>query len=175
MTFEETTTDMGLLSLLAYKSLGTSPIVKVSDGGTPFQQFEYENKIYTLNSSYSVIDYSSSGHGMEAVLLRNDTTGQFVIAFRGTQEPEDYVYDVTTGVLNYNPQRSDAELFVQKALNNPNYDINASNLTLTGHSLGGILAQTIASTQNLEAYTFNALGTTGLTRFENPNDESYHL
>ncbi|MGD9971378.1 MAG: Calx-beta domain-containing protein [Sulfuricurvum sp.] len=131
--------------------------------------YDGKNVSFDLKDTYTVIDYDNNtgGHGMEAVLLRNDTTGQFVIAFRGTQEAEDYVYDVTTGLLNYNPQISDAMAFVQKALDNPDYNISASNLTLTGHSLGGILTQSVGATLKIPGYTFNAWASSNLIDYSN--------
>ncbi|MGE3612020.1 MAG: hypothetical protein AB7G20_00870, partial [Sulfurimonas sp.] len=168
-------TDMGILSNEVYNN---EKYFTFKQSG----QREY-NEIVTFNGTYTIIDSTDnpndpntihSSTGLDALLLRAPD-GQYVIAFRGTQEGVDILVDLTifltslatgTGIA-WNAQRSDAEKFVAKMIKD--YNISSSNLALTGHSLGGILAQTIASTQNLEAYTFNALGTTGLTRFENPN------
>lgn len=158
---QDTITEMGQLSNLAYISYGD----QIYKGRTFQENFTLKDKdgkqvTFYLDDSYTVIDYdnNSSGHGMEAVLLQNNTTGKFVIAFRGTQEPEDYVYDVTTGFLNYNPQIPDARAFVQKVLDNPDYNISTSNLTLTGHSLGGMLTQAIGSEMRIPGYAFNPYG-----------------
>ena len=148
MTFEQTITDMGILANEAY------------DDQNKYFVFENgqrkESLIVTANNTYTIIDSIDTVNSMQALLLK-DTQGNFIISFRGTKEPLDGFYDVTTGLLNYNPQIPDATAFVNAMLvNHANIGLTQSNLTLTGHSLGGILAQTIASTQNLEAYTFNA-------------------
>lgn len=176
-------TDMGILSNEVYNDQGQK-YFEFNEDGT-----RVKNTIATVNGTYTIIDSTdipsdidaNSMHsitGMEALLLRAPD-GSFVIAFRGTETKFDdiltdftiFLTSLVTGTgIAWNAQRSDAELFVSDMIRKHSQDgLTASNLTLTGHSLGGILAQTIASTQNLEAYTFNALGTTGLTRFENPN------
>ena len=170
MTFEETITDMSQLADIAYLPYGAS--INVGDvyyRNVTLSDTNGNLKSYYLTSKYTVIDYdnNSKGNGMEAVLLRNDTTGQFVISFRGTQEPIDGIYDITTGLLNYNPQIPDATAFVQKALDNPDYNISSSNLTLTGHSLGGILTQAVGADLKIQGYTFNAWSSSNLIDYSN--------
>ena len=135
---QDTITEMGQLSNLAYISYGDQIYKgRTFQGDFTLNDKEGQPVTFHLDDSYTVIDYdnNSKGNGMEAVLLRNDTTGKFVIAFRGTQEPIDAIYDLTTGLLNYNPQIPEAMAFVQKVLDNPDYNITESNLTLTGHVL----------------------------------------
>ena len=104
---------------------------------------------------------------MQALLLKTQG-GKFIIAFRGTEgNPNDIFYDITTGVLNYNPQIPEAAAFVQKALDNPDYNITTSNLTLTGHSLGGILTQSVGATLKIPGYTFNAWSSSNLIDYSN--------
>lgn len=173
---EELITDMGILSYEVYDDIKKYFVFENGE--------RVKNTITTVNGTYTIIDSTDnpndpntihSSTGMDAFLLRAPD-GQYMIAFRGTETTFDYLLtdftifltSLATGTgIAWNAQRSDAEAFVAKMMKD--YNISTYNLTLTGHSLGGILAQTIASTQNLEAYTFNALGTTGLTRFENPN------
>ncbi|PHM16873.1 MAG: hypothetical protein CJD30_09285 [Sulfuricurvum sp. PD_MW2] len=169
---QDTITEMGQLSNLAYISYGD----QIYKGRTFQENFTLKDKdgkpvAFYLDNSYTVIDYdnNSGGHGMEAVLLRNNTTGKFVIAFRGTQEPEDYVYDVTTGFLNYNPQIPDATKFVNDMIDKygSSEGLLKSNLTLTGHSLGGILTQAIGADLRIPGYTFNSWSSSNLIDYTN--------
>lgn len=161
MIFEETVTDMSQLADIAYLPYGAS----INIGDVYYRNVALSDangnlKSYYLTSKYTVIDYdnNSKGNGMEAVLLRNDTTGQFVISFRGTQEPIDGFYDVTTGLLNLNPQIPDATAFVNDMIDRygSSEGLSKSNLTLIGHSLGGILTQAIGADLKIQGYTFNA-------------------
>lgn len=147
MTLEQQViTDMGLLSQLSYKDFGTPPLLK----GLSVSQFTDDGKTYVLNSSYSVIDYISTATDMQAILLaQNDSSGnptnEYVIAFRGTETDSwfDIGTDAIIGLGNYNPQFNDAKAFVQDMM--ATHPITAANLTLTGHSLGGILTQSVGA------------------------------
>ncbi|MDO9267188.1 MAG: hypothetical protein Q7U00_08925, partial [Sulfurimonas sp.] len=165
-------TDMGILSNEVYDV--RNKYFTFNNDGT-----RVESKIITANGTYTIIDSANTATSMQALLLKAPD-GSFVIAFRGTQEFGDVITDLLIGVSSlftgtitaFNAQRPDAMAFVQKALNNQKYNITASNLTLTGHSLGGILAQSLASVNGYDAYTFNALGTSGLTRFEGASGQN---
>ncbi len=165
-------TDMGILSNEAYDDYGQYFVF--DENGK-----RLNSTIKTPNGTYTIIDSADTSTSMQALLLKAPD-GSFVIAFRGTKEVGDVVTDLLIGVSSlftatitaFNAQRPDAIAFVQKALDNPDYNIDKSNLTLTGHSLGGILAQSIASVNGYDAYTFNALGTSGLTRFEGASGQN---
>jgi hypothetical protein len=118
-----------------------------------------EPAIVTAYGTYTVIESVSTSTDMQALLLKNESTGQFVIAFRGTEfSAGDIFSDLLNGFVNYNPQIADARAFVQKVLDNPDYNISTSNLTLTGHSLGGMLTQAIGSEMRIPGYAFNPYG-----------------
>lgn len=179
---ENTITDMGQLSNLSYISYGDQIAIGEQYNGLFAKQDSNGNTVqFNLISNYTVIDYVSTGNSMEALLLKNESTGRFVIAFRGTQETGDILTDfliglssLATGTITaWNAQYSDAINFVNEMLvNHADIGLSLSNLTLTGHSLGGILAQSIAAENGLEAYTFNGLGTSGLTRFTETNSSN---
>ena len=66
--------------------LDVFPVIK----GQSISQFVNDGKIYVLNSPYTVIDYTSNATDMQAILLeKNDSggnpTGEYVVAFRGTE------------------------------------------------------------------------------------------
>jgi hypothetical protein len=95
---QQVITDMGLLSQFSYKDFDVYPILK----GQSVSQFSDDGKVYILNSSYTVIDYTSHWTDMQAILLeKNDSggnpTGEYVIAFRGT-EPNSALDWITNGL-----------------------------------------------------------------------------
>ena len=114
---------------------------------------------------YTVIDYISTPADMQALLLKKSGADEYVIAFRGT-EPEtwtnwggDIREDLVIGLQNYSLQYQDALAFVQSVLADSNYTITTDNLTLSGHSLGGILTQAVGAVLEIESYAFNPYGT----------------
>jgi hypothetical protein len=151
---------MGLLSQLSYLDYGSTPLKKDDS----FNNFTYDGINYTIDSSYTVIDYTSTDTDMQAILLeKNDTsgnpTGEYVIAFRGTEGWFDVGTDLKIGLENYNPQFDDAKAFVQEMMSTSTYNLTAKNLTLTGHSLGGILTQSVGAVLGIKGYAFNPYGT----------------
>lgn len=153
MTFEQQTMiDMGILSSEVYDA--RNRYFAFNADGT-----RIESIIVTDNATYTIIDSADTVTDMQALLLKNESTGQFVIAFRGTEATAgDIISDILNGVANYNPQVDAARAFVQKALDNPEYNISTSNLTLTGHSLGGILSQQVGAALHIQGYAFNPYG-----------------
>ena len=91
-------------------------------------------------------------------------TGEITVAYRGTDSLNDMLVSDLGGVVAgvYQTQYGDAKKF---------YDaITAqygSNVTITGHSLGGGLAQLVAANYGKTAYTFNA---PGMLPYINSND-----
>jgi hypothetical protein len=91
-------TDLGLISQVSYLLFGNNPLVKWDS----FNSFIDDGINYTLNSSYTVIDYTSHWTDIQAILLeKNDSggnpTGEYVIAFRGT-EPNSALDWITNGL-----------------------------------------------------------------------------
>lgn len=83
-----------------------------------------------------------------------------VIVYRGTEifSGRDLVNDVAMARGNIPAQATDAlELHDKVKRENPNADI-----TVTGHSLGGSLAQVVSGIRGTESVTFNAYGTGNL-------------
>ena len=81
------------------------------------------------------------------------------MAFRGTERDSisDWLNDVSIGFKNINEQYNDAKEFLEKAMKD--YGVTIDNLTLTGHSLGGILTQQVGATYGIKGYAFNPYGT----------------
>lgn len=142
-----TTTQMGILSEEVYKD---DEYFLDSNGNRKKPIIE------TAYGDYTIIESRSTTTDMQALLLQGPD-GKFVIAFRGTEGTAgDILSDIMNGFVNYNPQIADARDFVNKMMYD--YNITASNLTLTGHSLGGMLTQAIGSEMRIPGYAFNPYG-----------------
>ncbi len=150
-------TDMGILAEITYSGYDGAFIQNHYINDLPLTSTEAGNCI--LNKAYKIIEYTSTSTNMQALLLQKTGSNEYIIAFRGTQEKMDVGADIMIGLANYNPQFEDAKAFVQSVLDNPNYNISADNLTLTGHSLGGILTQSVGAVMGIKGYAFNPYGT----------------
>lgn len=119
----------------------------------------------TLINDWELIEQISKDSGMQAGLYQNQQTDELLIAFRGTEacdfscsfkELKESVLDLAADTLlsfgESGPQFRHAFNFAE--------DIIArypeSNIKVTGHSLGGGLAQAIGTTFNLETFAFNS-------------------
>lgn len=123
-------------------------------------------KMLALFNEYDVVDFTSDNGWFESdfqgMLLRHTSSQEYVIAFRGTAGVKDVLIDSQLAVLssNHNYQLDEAVEFVEKM--KKKYGLSAANLTLTGHSLGGILSQAIGVQLKIPAFAFNPLGTSKL-------------
>ncbi|MCF7856808.1 filamentous hemagglutinin N-terminal domain-containing protein [Candidatus Gracilibacteria bacterium] len=94
---------------------------------------------------------------IECALYQNKSTGEVVVAFRGTE-----IESSTDMVTNFTPaalsaQVKDAKQFMKILQDSAEeLDINFGDIKLTGHSLGGYLAQQMSKELGLIGYTFNA-------------------
>jgi hypothetical protein len=97
----------------------------------------------------------------------NKPTGDVVIAHRGTEiDARDIATDAAMVFTGINAQIPDAEAFtkrvLEKAKSLPELQDKPLNITVTGHSLGGTLAEYTAYKFHLHGETFNAYGAAGL-------------
>ena len=140
-------TEMGKLSQAAYQKFGNDGL----NNGLPLNYFDDAKIKYDLNSSYQIIDYLDTNADTQALFLQDNNTKECIIAFRGTGEVWDGIVDLKISFKNINEQYADASSFTQKALatiaNDKQCSIDKakSYLTLTGHSLGGILTQKVSA------------------------------
>jgi len=88
-----------------------------------FKNDAIENHKKISGTNYTVIDYESTSiTDFQALLLQEDNTNNYVIAFRGTSSFTDGLVDfVIAG--HYNAQYSAAVDFVNRALSNQDYNI----------------------------------------------------
>ncbi len=149
-------------------SLGKPSVSELINGDAGFSsatQADYFSKRYKIlatSQQYGIGNINS----MEAILFEEIMTGKKVMAIRGSQEVVDYIVDVQELTLNGNimSQTTSLENFYN-ALISDNKITTTEHLDVTGHSLGGFLAQNFtAHHANIvdEAYTYNAPGYGGI-------------
>ena len=94
--------------------------------------------------------------GFDAAVFRNQRTGETAIAFRGSENPlrarNDWEDDALQLSNQVSPQLQQALTLSRAAA------ALFGNVSFTGHSLGGALAQAAALHVGRPAYTFNSLG-----------------
>ncbi|MFZ5662624.1 MAG: lipase family protein, partial [Pseudomonadota bacterium] len=121
--------------------------------------------------TYEVDLYRQGKNGYQGVLYRNTRTGEYVLAHRGTETKAGLAELARDAVLtdlgmvrtSLNLQTVDALAFTREALERARQ--NGGTLTVTGHSLGGCLAQITASHYGLRGETFNAYGAARLAYY----------
>ena len=94
--------------------------------------------------------------GFKATVYISEARKEIVIAFAGTQDAKDWVTDIAA-LMATPAQYKEAKDFTSKTVKKiaEKYG-NDYKITVTGHSLGGGLAQSVAANYGLDAYTFNA-------------------
>lgn len=120
---------------------------------------------------YRVMDHVDNPHtGYQANAYQRIDTGEVVIAHRGTEFDREPVHDggVDAGMVltGLNAQAPDAMAFAEKVMGEARQQSQQLgipyNVTVTGHSLGGTLAELTAAKLDLKGETFNAYGAAGL-------------
>jgi pimeloyl-ACP methyl ester carboxylesterase len=106
----------------------------------------------TAPAGYAEMRRHSAGgalNGFQAVAFQAGSG--VVVAFRGTEQRVDVGVDLMLGLGANTPYFSLGEQFVQQLG-------TGANIILTGHSLGGAIAQIVANRLRLPMVTFNAPG-----------------
>ena len=156
-------TDYALLSQASYKD---PEVGAHGPAGVQYRVVELGGKLYR-----PIAHADNPGNGFQATAYeRLDSTHEVVIAYRGTEfdreARQDGVTDAAMALNNVNAQVPDALAFTRKVMDlvKTNADIGhyPVHVTVTGHSLGGTLAEVAASEYKLHGATFNAYGAVGL-------------
>jgi hypothetical protein len=157
-------------------SLSTEEYANLSKDAYKAPIWDSVNQEYQLEHingiAYKPLDYMSDpATGYQGTIYRRVDTGEIVVAHRGTQPPTEDIHDTITDAAmvfaRVNPQVRDAEALTRQALEYArNYAAKThspvSQVTTTGHSLGGTLAQITAHEFHLHAETFNPYGAVSL-------------
>jgi hypothetical protein len=101
--------------------------------------------------SYTAGKFFGFGSGMVFDIWKKDGTEQVVFAFRGTDEPGDWV-KANLAIPFSVPYKSARKNLRNFIADNPNCKV----IALTGHSLGGGLALSCSVDQGIDAYVFDS-------------------
>ncbi|WP_434779460.1 lipase family protein [Neisseria sp. Ec49-e6-T10] len=127
-------------------------------------------RVYAINgSNYKILAHSSDKKtDYQGTIYQKVDTGEIIVAHRGTEPTKkgDVAADHEMASKFTNPQISHALKLTEMALGFAQKEASktgkAPEVTVTGHSLGGALAQVSAFEYGLKAQTFNAYGAAGL-------------
>jgi hypothetical protein len=125
----------------------------------------YAKEGTTLNGWRPVTPAELANVGVDENLFENETTGfgarlytdghgDYVLAFRGTNEGRDWCHNVKQG-LGLDDAQYDQAL---KLASQISHSFGKDNLAITGHSLGGGLASAASLKTGSPAVTFNSSG-----------------
>jgi len=136
-----------------------------------------EEKVVIDGTQYRVVEHANNPNtGYQGTIYQKVDSGEIVVAHRGTEEvwKDGIVADGSMVLSRTNPQADDAIALTGRALHYARTysSVNPPEVTVTGHSLGGTLAQVSAHHYDLRGETFNAYGAGSLDRRipEGPND-----
>jgi hypothetical protein len=118
------------------------------------------------DDTFEVIARSApSRTGFFGAAYRNEADNHIIIAYRGTQDLADGIADAGMVATRLNLQAIESEVFTAQVILQARLNSSQgtpADITVTGHSLGGGLAQLNAERYHLQGETFNAYGTVGL-------------
>ena len=116
---------------------------------------------------YRILEHVNNKNGYQGFIYQRVDTNEIVVAHRGTEQPlHDVVTDLGMVVARTNLQADDAIALTARANQFAQREETRSgqhlDVTVTGHSLGGSLAQISAHHHGLRGETFNAYGAASL-------------
>ncbi len=143
----------------------------------------YKNGSFELPANWQEIRSYSAENGFQATVYKNGN--EITISYRGSDTTIDFIGSDRQMLGNKIPNQylNANEVYKQIKQLYPN-----SNITVTGHSLGGSLAQLVSAENGCPAVTFNAYGTGDILKqagykniydiniinYGNPNDRVFN-
>ncbi|MGJ7902108.1 lipase family protein [Lysobacter sp. 1R34A] len=130
-----------------------------------------KDKEYVIGGvEYKVLKHVDKPSGYQGTIYQRVDTGEIVVAHRGTEFDREMLKDGLTDARmatnRTNAQAKDAIALTRDAVNEAKQmgrdNPPAPEVTVTGHSLGGTLAQITAHHYDLRGETFNAYGAVSL-------------
>lgn len=132
---------------------------------------QWENGVEVDGVRFRILEQASRSSGYQGTLYQRVGTGELVVAHRGTEFDRELTKDgllADAGMVLFgvNHQADDALAFTRSAVERAK-DMNLDrcqvpDITVTGHSLGGTLAQVTAYRLGMRGETFDAYGAAGL-------------
>ncbi|MEN9375243.1 MAG: hypothetical protein RL710_400 [Pseudomonadota bacterium] len=127
-----------------------------------FAALAYKDDVFlrdrtNLPSGWKVVDSEVKGP-FAAFAFKNDATGEVVLAYRGTDGLKDGIADKAILTGSWDTQFQQGLDFAQKVRKNTDIfgeGTNPNSLLVTGHSLGGALAQVVAYAFGLDGSTID--------------------
>ena len=141
-------------------------------GYVAYDELEVNMPIMVNEIEFKVVDtaYDNYASGMQAATLQNVETGEYVIAYQGTDPSDwkDIVTDVSLAGFRIHPQLKDAQDYYKTM--NERYGIQY----VCGNSLGGALANHVAVlNKDIQSVTYNPAIIPGNTGEEANNIRNY--
>lgn len=125
---------------------------------------------------YKILEhYSDEKTDYQGTIYQDINTGEIFVAHRGTASMEDGVVDYLMATQDVNLQIPHALALTERALKMAqdyaeDNNVPVPQVSITGHSLGGALAEVCAYEYGLKAMTFNGYGSVGL-KYQNLQGE----
>ncbi|MGE6333328.1 lipase family protein [Stenotrophomonas sp. NPDC077659] len=121
-------------------------------------------RVHIGDQEFLPVKHMDMPSGYQGTIYRNVETGDYVVAHRGTEFDRqpliDGAIDVGMVTTRFNGQLKDALELTREAKEMA--DREGKNVSVTGHSLGGALAQVTAHHYNLPGEAFNPYGANSL-------------
>jgi hypothetical protein len=120
--------------------------------------------VVKLVLQHNIDGVGDDGSGFRAQIFKNKETGEYTIAFEGTDDmfnlasvigSKDRWTDIKAGVLDFDTKQFQAALEIGQAIANLP---EGCNVNITGHSLGGALASIAGLVSGSPTITVNAMG-----------------
>lgn len=132
-----------------------------------YKDHKLNDRIALGGINYLITDHiNDPSTGYQGAAYQRLDTGEVIIAHRGTEFDREPVHDggVDAGMVlaGVNAQTPDAMAFTKRVIEHAQQQNPPLHVSVTGHSLGGTLAEITAYEYGLHGETFNAYGAAGL-------------